>query len=72
MASYFKKRFDTPVETRNYATYYILFSAFLFIGTIWSIWDEVDTRRPWKDYQVEYYDMLASRYDSLRTEAAVE
>lgn len=72
MPSYFEKRFNTPVETRSYATYYIAFSALLFLGTLWSVWDEVKTRRPWKDYQVEYYELLSAKYDSLRAEAVAE
>jgi mono/diheme cytochrome c family protein len=67
-----EQRSKTPVEKRNYAGYYILFSGILFLGTVWSVFDEVRTRRPWKDYQTGYYELAASRLDSLHQSALEE
>ena len=69
MTSYFDKRAQTPVETRKYVHFYVAFSGLLFLGTVWSLWDEVVSRRPWKDYQTEYNDLLAAKYDSLALDA---
>lgn len=53
----FKKRAKTPIEQRNYATYYLVLSALLFLGTAWAVLDEVLVRRPWKEYQREFSDL---------------
>ncbi len=68
----FSKRAQTPVEQRNYGVFYIVFSAILFLGTVWAVWDEVSIRRPWKDYQSEYYRLLYKTLDSLKTVALSE
>jgi len=52
---------QTPIESRNYSKYYILFSGLLFLGTMWAVVDEVSARRPWKEYQKQYYDTLTTR-----------
>lgn len=57
MISWFKKRFNTPVEERNYGPMYAVLSVLLFAGTLWAVYDEVDARRPWKDYQQEFRDL---------------
>jgi mono/diheme cytochrome c family protein len=65
----FEKRAQTAVENRSYGTYYLIFSGLLFLGTAWAVWDEVKIRRPWKEYQTTYREMLAAKLDSLRHEA---
>ena len=52
-----KKRLQTPIEERDYSRYYLAFSGLLFVGTMWAVVDEVSTRRPWKDFQREYYSL---------------
>ncbi|MEX1277321.1 MAG: c-type cytochrome [Bacteroidota bacterium] len=64
-----EKRAQTPVEQRSYSTYYLVFSGILFLGTMWSVWDEVSVRRPWKDYQNSYHALAIQKLDSLRAEA---
>ena len=64
-----EKRSRIPVETRSYGKYYLIFSGLLFLGTAWAVWDEVRVRRPWKEYQSGYYELLAFKLDSLRTVA---
>lgn len=64
-----EQRARIPVEQRSYGTFYVAFSALLFLGTVWAVWDEVSIRRPWKDYQSAYYESLYARLDSLRQES---
>ena len=64
-----EQRARIPVEQRNYGMFYIVFSAILFLGTVWAVWDEVSVRRPWKGYQSQYYDLLYQKLDSLKSEA---
>ncbi|MBI2618717.1 MAG: c-type cytochrome [Ignavibacteriales bacterium] len=66
------KRSQIPVEQRGYGVFYIGFSAILFLGTVWAVWDEVSIRRPWKDYQSAYYKSLYRKLDSLKTAALAE
>src|SRR5947209_19342720 len=54
MAGWFKQRFTTPIERRSYSGIYATLSLLLFLGTFWAVYNEVDSRRPWKDYQEEY------------------
>ena len=51
----FQKRSETPIEQRNYSTFYLVLSGLLFFSTLWAVVDEVVVRRPWKTYQSEYY-----------------
>lgn len=67
-----EQRARIPVEQRSYGTFYVAFSALLFLGTVWAVWDEVSIRRPWKDYQSAYYESLYARLDSLRQAALSE
>ena len=67
-----EKRAQTPVEQRSYSKYYLIFSGILFLGTMWSVWDEVRVRRPWKEYQTAYTSMVIEKLDSLRAATAGE
>ena len=64
-----EKRAETPVEMRSYGTYYLIFSGLLILGTLWAVVDEVQIRRPWKDYQNKYYQLASSKLDSLKEAA---
>ena len=61
---------EIPVESRNYSKLYLIFSAVLFLGTVWSVWDEVKVRRPWKVHQARYQELFVLKLDSLRRAAA--
>jgi mono/diheme cytochrome c family protein len=67
-----EKRAETPVELRSYGTYYLVFSGLLILGTLWAVIDEVDIRRPWKEYQSQYYGLAASKLDSLKNAALTD
>ena len=62
MFNFLKKRYDTPIESRNYSKLYLALSAILFLGTMYSVVDEVTVRRPWKDYQKQYRDTAVVRF----------
>ena len=62
---FFVKRSEVPVEQRNYSKLYLVFAGLLFIGTMWSVLDEVTTRRPWKEFQERLLGRL-SREPSRR------
>ncbi|MCI0707751.1 MAG: c-type cytochrome [Ignavibacteriae bacterium] len=63
---------NIPVEQKDYSKLYLIFSAILFLGTAWAVWDEVKVRRPWKDYQEGYQQLLVEHLDSLRAAAESE
>src|SRR5687768_3790869 len=54
MVGWFKKRFQTPIERRNYGKLYAGLSLMLFLGTFWAVVNENVSRRPWKDYQEDF------------------
>ena len=69
MFGWFRKRFDTPIEHRSYSLLYALLALILFVGTLGAVYNEVNSRRPWKDYQ-EDYRLLRERVLELRMEEA--
>jgi len=69
MFGFLKKRYDTPIETRNYSKMYLLFSAILFLGTMYSVVDEVTVRRPWKGFQNQYRDTAMIRFTQRMNDA---
>lgn len=62
--SFFSRRAATPIETRDYGRVYLILSLLLFLGTMWAVLDEVSTRRPWKDYEEEYYKLSRQKWQS--------
>jgi mono/diheme cytochrome c family protein len=69
--SFFSKRGNTPIESRNYSNVYLILSGLLFIGTMWSVLDEVTTRRPWKDTEEQYYNLTVQKWqDKLKDAVA--
>lgn len=68
----FSKRYNTPIEQRSYSTYFLVLSGLLFLGTMWAVVDEIATRRPWKNYQKDFFAMadtlVQQRIDQARSE----
>ncbi|HUO03662.1 MAG TPA: c-type cytochrome [Candidatus Binataceae bacterium] len=60
---------DTAEEAKSYSALFVLIVALLLAVTVWSIWDDNISRRPWKEYQVEF-DHLA--YNKYMDDAAAE
>jgi cytochrome c2 len=62
------KRSETPIEQRKYGGIYLVLSGLLFVGTMWSVIDEVSTRRPWKEYQSQYLGLSRAGWEEKLAE----
>ncbi len=60
---------DPVEESKSFSALFLLMVALLLVGAVWAIWDDNVSRRPWKEYQVEF-DRLA--YDKYMNDAAAE
>ena len=60
---------DPTEESKSFSALFVLMVALLLAGAVWAIWDDNISRRPWKQYQVEF-DNLA--YNKLMRDAANE
>jgi len=60
---------DPTEESKSFSALFVLMVALLLAGAVWAIWDDNISRRPWKQYQVEF-DNLA--YKKLMGDAADE
>ena len=60
---------DPTEEGKSYSALFVLMVALLLVVSVWAIWDDNISRRPWKEYQVEF-DRLA--YNKYMQDAAVE
>jgi mono/diheme cytochrome c family protein len=74
MIGWFNKRLNVPVEQRNYGLIYASLSLLLFIGTFWAVYNEIDSRRPWKDYQEQYRSLKVRvlKYQMKQLKAKVD
>ncbi len=60
---------DPTEESKSFSALFVLMVALLLAGAVWAIWDDNISRRPWKQYQVEF-DELA--YKTFMKKAADE
>jgi len=60
---------DPTEEAKSYSAMFVLMVALLLGAAVWSIWDDNISRRPWKEYQIEF-DRLA--YKKYMKDAAEE
>jgi hypothetical protein len=58
---------DEKEEKKSYGSVFLLGTALLAAVTLWSFWDDNITRRPWKNYQREFY-----RLDYQKAQAGYE
>ncbi|MBI2880053.1 MAG: c-type cytochrome [Candidatus Tectomicrobia bacterium] len=58
-----------PVEQSSKARFFFVVSMLLLASIAWVVWDEIEGRRPWKDYQREFDRLEAQR---VRKEIAAE
>ena len=58
---------EIPAEKKSYAVLFFILSALLGLVTIWGFWDEMITRRPWKEIQQKFY-----QYEYEKTKAELE
>jgi cytochrome c1 len=56
---------DEKEEKKSYGSVFLLASALLVVVTLWSFWDDNFTRRPWKNFQANFY-----RLDYRKAKAA--
>ncbi len=54
-----------PAEKKSYSVLFFILSALLGLVTIWGFWDEMITRRPWKEIQQQFYQY---EYEKTKTE----
>ena len=59
--------FDEGEEKKSYGSVFLLGTSLLVVVTLWSLWDDNITRRPWKKYQTEFY-----RLDYRKAKAAYD
>ena len=58
---------EIPAENKSYSVLFFILSALLGLVTIWGFWDEMITRRPWKEIQQNFY-----QYEYEKTKAELE
>src|SRR5216684_2955237 len=56
-------------EKRSYSGVFLLAVGLLLAGSIWAVWDDYVSRRPWKRYQASFYSLA---YDKARNELMQE
>ncbi len=65
-----RKRESQPVEKQSLRVTFFVTSMVLVVITGWAIWDEAKTRRPWKEYQLDFnrreYQMVADHLAAAR------
>lgn len=59
---------DPEEERKSYSTLFVLLVALLLVSAIWSIWDDNISRRPWKQYQVEFDRLAYKNYTGQAAE----
>ena len=58
-------------EKRSYAGLWLLCAALLVVGSIWALLDDTTLRRPWKQFQNEFFALEKGRQvDALEAEEA--
>lgn len=58
-----------PIEQKSYASLYVFAVGFLVISTVWCVYDEVVSRRPWKAYQKEFLALADAKTQKDLTDA---
>jgi mono/diheme cytochrome c family protein/peptidoglycan hydrolase CwlO-like protein len=49
------------VEEKSYRVHFWVISLLAVLSTLWAVWDEVETRRPWKRYQRQFNQLEYAR-----------
>src|ERR1700732_2463786 len=53
---------DPIEEGKSFSALFVLMIAVLMVSAIWAIWDDNISRRPWKQYQVEFDRLAYNKY----------
>ena len=56
-------------EKKSYSGVFLLAVGLLLVGSVWAVWDDYVSRRPWKKYQASFYSLA---YDKTRNELMQE
>ncbi len=56
-------------EKKSYSGLFLLVVGLLLVGSVWAVWDDYVSRRPWKKYQASFYSLA---YDKTRNELLQE
>lgn len=54
---------ERPLEERSYGGWFLLASLLLVVVTVWSVYNETVTRRPWKSWQEEFRQLRLEMLD---------
>src|SRR5262245_36366791 len=56
-------------EKKSYSGVFLLAVGLLLMGSVWAVWDDYVTRRPWKKYQASFYTLAYNKaHDELMQE----
>jgi mono/diheme cytochrome c family protein len=53
---------DPNEERKSYSALFVLMVALLLAAAVWAIWDDNISRRPWKEYQVEFDELAYNNF----------
>jgi cytochrome c2 len=56
-----KRPFARPVEAIHLHRWFWVFAVLTALSTVWIVWDETITRRPWKTHQKQFNALLVER-----------
>jgi mono/diheme cytochrome c family protein len=48
-------------DKKSYSSVFLLAIGLLLVGSVWAVWDDNVTRRPWKKYQATFYALAYNR-----------
>ena len=63
---------EIPAESKSYSALFFILSALLGLVTIWGFWDEMITRRPWKQVQQQFYQYEYEKTNAELTNAKLD
>ena len=64
-----KSKKEIHAEKKSYSVLFFILSALLGLVTIWGFWDEMITRRPWKEIQQRFYQYEYEKTNAELTNA---
>lgn len=61
--------FEPEEEKKSYSAVFLVTIGMLLVGSIWAVWDDNILRRPWKNYQSDFFDL---EHQKISAELAAE
>lgn len=73
-------KLEVDEESKSYSAMFLLLVGLLLLGSLWSIWDDNVSRRPWKKFQAQFFAIerakakaeLTAEEERLAKEPAVQ